>query len=619
MATGIISISECRMFNGMNPSADVPCGWLRNNMTAKYFRTMLRLYAAFLICCLNSAALLNAQEPQSSSELATLPVILPVVDCEKLPALDISAAVGYPTHISSAKIVQNSQTAAYCDVLGYVEPAVQFEVTLPLQNWKQRFLQSGCVAICGMYNITPQTLSRFFATTIERCTLGQNDELVVSSTDMGHEGGMDGAFGASDYQLRVDFAYRGQHVTALATKAIIEKFYGQQPKYSYFSGCSDGGREALMEAQRFPEDFDGIIAGAPAMNFSSLNSFYHGWNYVMNTDDSGNTIFPPDKLPLLHNAVLDACDALDGLKDGLVGNPWACRFDPGILSCKPGQNEFGCLTAEQVNVVREIYAGAHDKEGNKLVMGGPLYGAELSWEGPISPQKGEKSMGATFALGSYKNLLHMVNPPADFKLKDMKFDRESFKDMTQLHYLYDATDPDLSPFFKAGHKLIMWHGTSDADISVMNSIAYYTAMQAIIGKDKVEKSSRLYLLPGVGHCGYGEGPSHVDWLTALMSWVEKSKAPGRLIAKHTTSTPKPDDVGSPLGKVDHTRPVYPYPYVAKYIGYGSIDDEKNFIKGEAQPMPAEKLEWLGKDLFTPRYEKWCTGKGTTLTCKDSKD
>jgi hypothetical protein len=584
-----------------------------------------------------------AQEP--SPQLAALSAVAPIVDCAKLSAADISAAVGAKTHITSAQPMPDAKPAPYCRVTGYVEPMVKFEVRLPLTTWTQRFVQTGCGGLCGNLNIRLGN--------DDGCYPAQHGELALASTDMGHSGGMDGQFGEKDYQLRIDFAYRGVHITTLAAKALIAAFYGQAPRYSYFSGCSDGGREALMEAQRYPQDFDGITAGAPAMNFTTQNTFYHGWNALKNTGADGKPVLTVDRLPILHQAVLQACDAADGVKDGLVSEPLSCHFDPGVVECKAGQSTQTCLTHAEVETARAIYQGAHDSKGNKFVLSGPLLGSELAWAGVYVPNAGsDRTMSATISTGTLKYLAYDKNPPDGYTLNDLQFTPESFTATTQLHDVYDSTDPDLTPFAKAGGKLILWHGLADPHISPLNTIAYYTAMNQVMGEKAVTQFTRLYLFPGGYHCGGGEGPFNFDLMSAIMAWVEKGSAPLALLASHQVLGPRGPIVGVPNGmppggtppqggpgkgpppagappaqqgdqngaangpapKVDRTRPVYPYPLTAKYNRTGSVDEASNFTAGPAKPVSASQLQWMGSGFYKPHFEVWCQGQGAALTC-----
>lgn len=560
----------------------------------------------FIISTIISA---HAQQPvamANSPRLASLAVVAPAVDCESLASVDISAAIGAPTHITSAKAVENGKPASYCAVLGYVEPQIKFEVRLPLKNWTQRFVQGGCGGTCGSIGVRIGNANDCFPAT--------NGEVALASTDMGHSGrGME--FG-DDNQQRIDFAYRSIHVTNLAAKALIEKFYGKGPQYSYFSGCSDGGREGLMEAQRYPKDFNGIIAGAAAMHFTTMNTIYHGWPGKVNTAADGKPILTGREAEILHKAVLAQCDAEDGVTDGLVSNPVACHFDPSVTACKPGQDAATCLGPEQVRVAREIYAGAHDSEGNKLAVSGPLVGSELDWAGLYVPATEKDSAhGGQTAIATMKYLVYKKNPTGEAALADLKFDRKSFEAITELSMLYDSTNPDLKAFATAGGKLIVFHGLADPGNSALNDVSYFNAVGQVMGQAARDKFMRLYLLPGMGHCGGGEGPNSIDLLSPMMAWVESGIAPNGLIASHISMGAGGLESSSAAPpKAGRTRPIFPYPYTAKYTGTGSIDDAKNFVQGPAQPVPADRLKWLGDAFYSSNHEAWCAVEGTAMKC-----
>ncbi len=606
-------------------------------VSSAFLKRVLPAGVVTLAALLLVAAPLIAASPAVSgsaakSALADLSAKAPVMSCEALAKADLTGVADKPVHITSTAEVKNGESPSYCKVLGYVEPAVKFEVHLPLSGWTQRYLQTGCGGLCGRVGI--QTGNDTF------CAPSQNKELVLATTDMGHSS--DEKTWGEDPQRRIDFAYRGVHVTSLVAKALIEKFYGQKPAYSYFAGCSDGGREALMEAQRYPQDFNGITAGAAAMNFVTQNTFYHGWQARVNTDADGKVILGPEKMPILHKAALEACDALDGLKDGLIEDPRACHFDPAVTQCKAGQDPDTCLTPAQVKVAREIYQGAHDANGRLLTIGGPEVGSELAWPGVQVPKTpgGQDIGSANFATEVLSELVYDKPVPADSALKNFKFDKQSFDELAPMHRIYDATDPDLSKFSAAGGKLIIWHGWSDQHICPLNSIAYYNAMKNVMGAAEVKQFARLYLFPGVYHCGGGEGPSNFDLLSAIMSWVETDNAPYKLIAYHTTGgrwdkaaakdagkdagrgaksqsasntsseqAPKslseaPGLLPATLGKVDRSRPVFPYPLVASYTGHGSIDDAANFVAEMPKQQLPQTFDWYGSSFFTPGYEKW---------------
>jgi feruloyl esterase len=314
----------------------------------------------------------------AGSGLQPLPGVTPVVTCAAMRTAPLSGVADRPVHITTAAEEKDSQGRGYCKVEGYVEPAVRFELRFPVSGWTQRYVQIGCGGLCGSINLRLDDH-------IAGCSPAANGELALGATDMGHEGGMDGSWAADNAQAQIDFAYRGQHVTAVVAKALIKHYYGRPARFAYFSGCSDGGREALVEAQRFPQDFNGVTAGAPALNFTVQNSFYHAWNALSNTGPDGKPILTTDRLPLLHAAVLAACDAQDGVKDGVIADPRGCHFDPASMQCRNGQDRAQCLSATEVEATRRIYAGAHDTAGRKLLAGPVMPGAELDWAGVFEP------------------------------------------------------------------------------------------------------------------------------------------------------------------------------------------------------------------------------------------
>jgi feruloyl esterase len=541
--------------------------------------------------------------------------VSPVMECGQLRRADFSQAVGTAVQITAASVETAGQPAPYCRVQGYISPQIRFEVRLPLSGWSQRYLQTGCGGLCGDLNVRVNNASG--------CLPAGRGELAMASTDMGHSTGGGGAWAADDPQLRVDFAYRSVHLTALAAKALMEKFYGQRPRYSYFSGCSDGGREALMEAQRFPDDFDGITAGAPAMNFITQNTFYHGWNARVNTGADGRAILTAEKLPILHAAAIAACDELDGVKDGLISDPLKCKFDPKVVECRSGEDFAKCLTPAQAEVAREIYRGAHDAVGQQLVISGPMPGSELAWRGVFVPGgANEPIFSSMIAMDAFKYMAYWNNPPLSFRLSDVKFDQATFDAVRPMHGIYDATDPDLSAYAAHGGKLILWHGWQDPHISPLNTITYYNAVQTLMGADAAQRFARLYLFPGGYHCGGGEGPFEVDLLTPIMAWVENGKAPEKLVASKGADMHGPGGPGGPHPEVSApssspklTRPVFPYPSVARFSGTGDLNDAASFVRQANKELVFEAPKWLGSSFFTPKYEQWCSWNETALVCQ----
>ena len=306
--------------------------------------------------------------------------VAPVRACESLTGLDLDGVTDRPAHIDSARLAR-VDSADVCEVKGSIEPKILFAVRLPLATWTGRLLQIGCGGLCGH-------MPDEFAQT-NGCKPLERGEFAVALTDMGHEGpGPD--FG-DDAQLRVDFAHRGVHQTAVAARAIVAAFYGRPAGHSYFLGCSDGGREGLVEAQRYPTDFDGVTAGAPALNFLVQNTFYHAWNARSNIGADGKPIVTAKDLPVLHRAALKACHA----DDGVIGDPLRCRFDPSVAACKPGETA-DCLTSAQVETARKVYEGPHDPTGLALTPGGPMPG--WSWPGPGCSCRSRE--GTSFSAGS---------------------------------------------------------------------------------------------------------------------------------------------------------------------------------------------------------------------------
>lgn len=548
----------------------------------------------------------GAQNPPA---FADLPVVRPVMECRDLIRARLSAKAGVAMNVESAAVVE-SAPAPYCQVKGYVSPQVFFEVHLPTTNWTQRFLLSGCGGLCGSISVrTPDTIGNVVA---------ERGELAVAGSDAGHIGA-GGTWGADDPQLRIDFAYRGVHVTTLAAKALIETYYGQKPKYSYFVGSSEGGRQTAMESQRFPEDFQGISSGSPAINWLTQNTFYHAWNSVKNTDDNNRPVITSAQLPLLNAAAIAACDAQDGLKDGLISEPRTCRFDPAVIQCKPGQDAATCLTAAQVQVAREVYRGAHDDKGRQVIIQGPMPGSELSWQ-QFVPQNNDMAFagGANLANGVILNMAFPKNPPLGYTLKDFHFDQATFDAIAPMHAIYDALDPDLSKFAAAGGKIIFMHGWADAAISPVSTINYYHAAETMMGKDKLRQFSRLYLIPGRYHGASSDtGPIRFDTFTPLMSWVEKGVAPQELISSYIQASPSSGRGGAaaaPTGKVLRTRPVFPYPQVAQYKGSGSIDEAANFKAAMPPAGLPEQYDWMGNSFFSTNYEQWCGWNGMSFTC-----
>jgi feruloyl esterase len=533
---------------------------------------------------------------------ADLPVVAPVMACADLAATDLTAIGGDGSAVTAAEET-TSDGIAVCSVTGTLAPAVNFQVLLPMTTWTQRYLQVGCGGLCGNIQLRSGASAG--------CRVLNDGGFVMAATDMGHSG-MGADWGLDD-GLRADFAHRAQHVTALAARALIAAFYGQEPAFRYFNGCSDGGREALMAALRYPEDFDGIIAGAPAMLFQVQNTLHHGWLARSNIGADGRAILLSDKLPALHAAVIAACDAQDGLADGLISQPALCTFDPATIQCAEGVDNATCLTAPEVAVVRAVYDGPRDPSGVALTPGQPLPGSELEWQGVFVPDDaGMPPFSKMIAEPVLRNLA--FDPPRpDMTLDDLEFTTATLDALRARHPQIDATSPDLTAFEASGGKLILWHGLADPHIAPANTLALHKAMISTMGTKPVAGFSRLYVLPGVAHCGGGRGPSQLDLLTPMLAWVETGTAPDAILTASTAEVStfgQPDGIGGGHGgrppAVDlgvaplpgMSRPVWPWPATAAFSGSGDAADAATWARGPDAEIVALR-DWAGADFFAP--------------------
>jgi tannase/feruloyl esterase len=441
---------------------------------------------------------------------------------------------------------------AFCRVTATLKPSsdsdIRIEVWLPASNWNGKFQGVGNGGWAGSisYGALAQALRRGYAS---------------SSTDTGHQGDVSSAsFALGHHEKVVDYAYRSEHEMTVKAKTIIQAFYGDVPQYSYWNGCSGGGKQGLAEAQRYPADYDGIISGASAYDMVPLHA---GWIRIAQAvHKSEESYIPPEKYSLIHNAVLAACDALDGVKDGLLEDPTRCHFDPQVLACKSGDTST-CLTAAQVGAAKQIYSPTVNPRTKKELLPALLPGSEVAWgvlAGPLAggaPATRESSV----ADNTFK---YVIFKDSKWDFRTLNFDKDIEYAEKVDNGLNKANDPNLKTFFARKGKLIMYHGWSDQVVPPQHSIHYYDNVEKTVGAQAAD-SIRLFMVPGMTHCGGGPGPNTFDSISAIEQWVEKGKAPEQMIASHSTD-----------GKVDRTRPVCAYPQVAKYKGSGSIDDAMNF-------------------------------------------
>ncbi|MGM1061472.1 tannase/feruloyl esterase family alpha/beta hydrolase [Saccharothrix sp. Mg75] len=498
----------------------------------------------------------------------------PVVACADLVREVVLP--GARAHVTEAVEVPAGAEPAHCAVRGYVEPAVRFALELPTTTYAGRYLQYGCGGFCGelVPPVIPDCGARVGGT-------------AVATTDDGHVGAggplasVDGTWAADDQAARDDFAFRAPHVVSLAAKRVIERFYGAPPRFSYFSGCSNGGREALLLAQRYPHDFDGVVAGAPA-NYLSAVVVLQAWLARVNTGADGLPVLTTDRLPVLHDAVLARCDTLDGLADGVLEDPRRCDFDPGALTCQDGP---ACLTPQQVDVVRKLYDGPRDERGRRLYPSGLTRGSEPAWYGWTlpSPEFGDVPLAARLADNYLRYMGYPIGAPHS-SLDDFRFTAAEFRRLDAVGARHNAMALDLSAFRRAGGRLVLWHGWNDQAIPPAGLLDYHDRLKRRHGGD-LDRWTRLFLVPGLHHCSGGDRISGFDPLPGLLRWVEQGAAPDRVIA-----------TGRDEGGAVRTRPVFPYPLTARYDGTGSVDDAANFVPARPSGPVRDAVDWYGAYL-----------------------
>lgn len=457
----------------------------------------------------------------------------------------------------------------YCRVVGRIAPQVGFEVRLP-DAWNGKYLGVGNGALAGYLGTAAmaKAVARGYAT---------------ASTDTGHAGGpFDAAWALGRPDLVEDFGHRAIHVTTDAAKAIVAAYYGTAPARSYFAGCSTGGRQALMAAQRYPADFDGIVAGAPAAYMSRLTALGNAVSQAVHDDPAAR--IDAAKLPAIAAAVLRQCDARDGVTDGLVSDPPRCRFEPKVLRCTGAETD-ACLTDPQVAGLERVYDGLRTAKGRRLYPGYPPGGEIGSGlePGPISEPNiggwevwlvGERPGLAHLIQDSFFRFLVFEDPSWDWRTFDVDVDVARTEE--KLGAVIDAVDPDLRPFRDRGGRLIAFHGWSDPAIPATATVEYWQRLvRRMGGKRRTSAFARLFLAPGMQHCAGGPGPNAFDAIGALETWVEEGTPPAQLIAAHVTD-----------GVVDRTRPLCPWPATARWDGRGSIDDAASFSCRRPRKRPA---------------------------------
>jgi hypothetical protein len=467
----------------------------------------------------------------------------PVKKCETLAETPFGADV----KIESAKLIAaTGKLPEHCDVRGVIWPEARFAVKLP-SNWNNRFEMVGNGGWAGTISLSAMDIA-------------VHDGYATTSTDTGHDASKEpgtsfaypGPGNPHEARKVIDFGYLAVHETALLAKKMIRTYYGSDPAYSYWVGCSTGGREGLMEAQRYPEDFDGYVIGAPVLFLTGLQS-KSIWNYQ--NAGTGPGAIKQTKLPALSKAVYDKCDALDGLKDGLIENPLKCDFDPAADLEKCGADADGpdCFTAPQIAALKKVYEGPRDASGRQLFPGMPPGGDGAATVGFQLADSFMKFMAFDPAPG----------PAWDFHKFNIETDMPR---MSGVASRIDATITDLTAVKMRGGKIVHYHGWADPGVSPKMSIDYYQAAVKTMGQKETAEFYRFFPVPGMFHCQGGPGCGEVDWLSAAVNWVEKGVAPSMLTGAHVEK-----------GETKRTRPICAYPAMARYKGAGSIDAAENFI------------------------------------------
>jgi hypothetical protein len=523
------------------------------------------LTASHLLCAVMSLAVPAAASAQAFSEVDSARVdyasakLAPAKACSDLRALSPNEIV----RMSVTSIAEAASSPMHCRVTGVLAPEIAFEVSLPAK-WNGRFYMIGNGGHAGEELDSARRVAQRNAALALGFAFAQTNTGHSSSEEPG------ASFVMSNPQKAIDYAYRAVHLTATTAKAITADYYGRPAAHSYWNACSNGGRQGLIEAQRYPEDFDGIVANAPWVD---QTGFTVGaiWNHRALSEAPVSAA----KMSFVADRVMATCDAVDGLADGLIDDPRACDFDPArdVPICRAGTDADNCLAPEQADAVAKVYGGVVSNgapyfpgfmPGSEAVTTGLFGGGSGSgWMNVILPAE-PGGNAADFGLADNTMKYLVFNPPQpnwDFRTFD--FDKD-IPLLTVWGSLANAKDPDLSAFHARGGKIIMTYGWADSILQPMMGVNYYENAVAQNGPDTPE-FFRLFMVPGMAHCGGGIGPDRHDAVSAIIDWVEADRAPDSMVASKIDN-----------GEVVRTRPLCPYPQVARHSGRGSIDDAANF-------------------------------------------
>jgi feruloyl esterase len=499
------------------------------------------------------------------------------------------------TLISAELVPASDETPQYCYIKGLISPAIVYHVQLPLpENWNGRFLQWGDGGKDGDLDFADHRVAEGYA---------------VANSNTGHDNGSEpgSSFGFDNRQAEIDFGYRAVHLTVNAAQTVLKEYYGEGPEYSYFEGCSTGGNQGLTEAQRYPYDFDGIVTGAPVFHYQATNVSHNFMlQKVFRNDFEGNLAFDSDgnglpdsltKIKMLEEAVLNQCDAQDGITDSVIDDPLSCDFDArrdlAAMMCAGDVDADNCFTTTQLQTIQDMYSGPYDSKGVSILKG-KVFGSEWGWANSNIPHEGNSLFPEN--LGYIQNHFNYIFyekdpgvPPPD--VTDLSYSPDKTRtppeyawwefnvdDVTAgrgdlMMSIFDAKDPDLTRFLVQNDgKLILYHGWSDFSAAPEPTLDYYQNVVSTTFEGDLEAArdrTRLFMVPGMGHCRGGPGPNAWDKLPPLVEWVEKGKAPDSIVATHRTD-----------GVVDNERPLCPYPEQAVYTGpAGGANDSANWTAG----------------------------------------
>lgn len=431
---------------------------------------------------------------------------------------------------------------------------VKMQVWLPT-DWNGKFVGVGGGGFEGSYSIAPVVLRRPVSEGYAGVVTNAGHDLNVLSPDP--------KWALESPEKIVDYGNRANHLGAVVGKALVAEYYGSPAKRTYFHGCSNGGRDALILAQRYPTDYDAIAAGAPANDFTGLATSFVRIGQLKSM--AGVDLSKP-KMKLVYDASIKKCDPIDGVSDGLIERPAMCKFDPAVLECKSSERE-NCLSKAEVRVLRELYRGSYAHNGRQVMPGLPV-GSEYEWANWLT---GSEAAGLKLGIPFYR---YMVYKDPSWDIAKFNIDSDYLFARKQLGPVLDAVDPDLRPFLRKGGKLLMYHGWDDAAIPAGNTLKYHAAMTRATGR-LAQDRTRLFMLPGVAHCADGNGPDTINYLAELDRWTESGVAPDRMVATKYDS--KVAYMAGLPTKVVRTRPVCAWPKSAHYGGTGSTDDAANFV------------------------------------------